>query len=96
MAVAAIIAGLLAVLAWFLPPVYAPIQRSLDRVFRSIAKATSWIVLAMVYFLFFTPLRFALGLWGKDPLRLRQKHPVPATFLQTQPPARPGRFDRLF
>ena len=96
MAVAAVTTGILALLAWFLPQAFAPIQRSLDGVARGVTKAASWIVLGMVYFLFFTPLRVILGLLGKDALRLRRSQPLPATFLQTLPAAAPGRFDRLF
>jgi hypothetical protein len=55
----------------------------------------SWILLALVYFGLFTPLRLWRGLIGKDPLQL-YAHPRADITSFLQPSARAARFDRQF
>lgn len=95
--VSATLAGImaaLAVLAWTAPARYAPVQRALDRLIHLLLTAITWVLLGLVYFLVFTPLRFVRSLAGRDPLA-RAPDPAAASYLQP-PPAGPRRFDRQF
>ncbi len=88
------VAAALALIAWVSPPHYAPIQRGLDRVVHGVLAALTWVLLAFVYFLVFTPLRFFRDLTGRDPLQ-RKSDPARASYLAPLPPG-PSRFDRQF
>jgi hypothetical protein len=93
----AVLAGLaaaLALVAWVAPARYAPIQRALDRIIHWLLTAITWVLLGLVYFLVFTPLRFVRSLAGRDPLA-RQPDPAAPSYLQLPPPG-PRRFDRQF
>lgn len=85
----------LAALAWLAPARFAPVQRALDTFARAIAAAFTWLVLGLVYFGLFTPLRMLRALLRRDPLQLRST-PAAVTFLQPLPPRRPGSFQRPF
>ncbi len=94
-AVLAGVAGSLALLAWTNPPHYAPVQRVFDRVLHVLLAGLTWLLLAVIYFFLFTPLRLWRGLTGHDPLQ-RHVDPAATTYLRPLPPAVPGRFDRQF
>jgi len=94
-AVIAGVAGCLALLAWASPSHYAPVQRGLDRVLHTLLAGLTWLLLAVIYLLVFTPLRFWRALTGQDPLQ-RRADPAATTYLRTLPPAASGRFDRQF
>jgi hypothetical protein len=90
-----IMVGVFALLAWFSPRAYAPVQRAFDAVTHGILAVLSWTLLGLVYFGLFTPLRLWRGLVHQDPLHLRAaERDEPATFLQPSAPA--PRFDRQF
>lgn len=88
------VAAALAGLAWAAPARYAPVQRTLDRILHLLLAAITWVLLGLVYFLVFTPLRFVRSLTGRDPLA-RSPDPAAASYLRP-PPAGPRRFDRQF
>ena len=88
------VAATLAVVAWVAPARYAPVQRALDRLVHGLLTAITWVLLGLVYFLVFTPLRFARSLAGRDSLA-RAPDPAATSYLQP-PPAGPRRFDRQF
>jgi len=90
----AVIAAMLAALAWVAPARYAPVQRTLDRGLHLLLAVVTWTLLGLVYFLVFTPLRFARKLMGRDPLS-RQPDPAAPSYLRPLPPG-PRRFDRQF
>lgn len=92
-AACAIVAAAFAFLAWTLPPVYAPIQRGLDRGVHGFLRVITWSALAAVYLLVFTPLRVFRSLTGRDALA-RSFDRQAATYF-TIPPAS-GRYDRQF
>lgn len=94
-AMAAGAAGSLALLAWVSPPHFAPIQRALDRVLHALLAGLTWLLLALIYFGIFTPLRGWRALTRRDALQLRAD-PSAATYLRALPPAASGRFDRQF
>ena len=94
-AMAAGAAGSLALLAWVSPPHFAPVQRSFDRILHMLLAGLTWLLLAAIYFIVFTPLRGWRQLSRRDPLQLG-RDPAAATFLRPLPPAEPGRFDRQF
>jgi len=85
----------LALLAWLAPERHAPVQRVLDWVTRKLVAGFSWLMLGLVYFGFFTPLRLVGALVGRDPLRLKPE-PTGKTYLRPLPPASAGRFGRQF
>ena len=91
--VAVVIAGTFTALAWLAPALFAPIQRALDAVVRGIVAAVSWILLALVYFGVFCPIRLWRAVTGADPLRKR-RDPSAASYLTPAPT--PSRFDRQF
>jgi hypothetical protein len=71
------------------------VQRILDRFARRMLAAFTWLVLGLVYFGLFTPLRLWRTLLRRDPLRLR-RDPAATTYLQPMRPAPAARFDRQF
>jgi hypothetical protein len=95
LATAAGITASLALLAWFSPSGYAPVQRTLDRIVHAALTALTWILLGVVYLLLFTPIRLCRAMTGNDPLQ-RRADSTANTYLRPLPPAVPGRFDRQF
>lgn len=89
------ITGTLALLAWFLPRRYAPVQEGLDWVLHTALTALTWLLLGLLYLLVFAPLRLGRTLTGRDALQ-RRSDPQAATYLQPLPPATDHRFDRQF
>ena len=94
-AIAAGVTGALALLAWFVPRGYAPVQRGLDRVLHFVLAAFTWVLLGLFYLLVFVPLRLWRGVTGHDPLH-RRPDAKATTYLQPVPPAAANRFDRQF
>jgi hypothetical protein len=94
-AIVATLTGSLALLAWLSPAHYAPVQHTFDRLLHAGLTALTWVILAVLYLMLFTPIRFWRALTGNDPLH-RQPDPDAATYLQTLPPAAPKRFERQF
>lgn len=94
-AMAAGATGSLALMAWVSPPHFAPIQRALDRFLHAVLVGLTWLALALIYLVVFTPLRGWRVLTRRDVLELR-KDSVANTYLRPLPPAAPGRFDRQF
>ena len=94
-AVVAGLAGALALLAWLGPAHYAPVQRVLDRMVHIVLAGLTWLLLALVYFGIFLPLRGWRALTRTDPLQ-RRPDPAAQTYFRPLPPAAPGRFDRQF
>jgi len=94
-AIATGVTGTLALLAWFIPHGYAPVQLCLDRVLHFVLAAFTWVLLGLFYLLVFVPLRLWRGLIRHDPLR-RRSDPKATTYLQPVPPAAANRFDRQF
>ena len=88
------IAAILALVAWVAPDRYAPVQRALDRLIHLLLTAITWTLLALVYFLVFTPLRAVRALSRRDPLA-RAPDPTATSYLQPLAPG-PRRFDRQF
>ena len=94
----AVLAGVLstlALVAWLAPARYAPVQRVLDRLLQLLLGGLTWLVLGLVYFGFFTPLRICGALLRRDPLRLRPA-PAATSYLQPLSPDATRRFDRQF
>jgi len=85
----------LALLAWVAPARHAPVQRVFDRITRLLVTGFSWLLLGLMYFGVFTPMRLVGILVGRDPLRLKPERTV-ATYLRELPPAPAGRFGRQF
>ena len=90
-----IVATTLALLAWFLPTAYAPVQRVLDGASRALLTGLTWFLLGVVYFGLFTPLRLWRAISRNDPLRLRADSSA-TTYLQPLAPGATDRFDRQF
>ncbi len=79
----AVLEGLLliaALLAWVLPERYRPLQRVLDLFANGLVVGVSWLLLGLVYFGIFTPLKWLCVLAGRDPLRARRR-PVEGSYL---------------
>jgi len=94
-AMAAGATGSLALMAWVSPPHFAPIQRVLDRVLHALLGGLTWLLLAIIYFGLFTPLRGWRALTRRDALQPRAD-PAATTYLRPLPPASSERFDRQF
>ena len=95
----ALLAAALALPAWLSPPRYAPVQRIPDRLTHGLLAAFSWLVLAVVYFGLFAPVRLGLALTGRDPLpRPARPHTSarPASYLQPLPAPVARSFERQF
>lgn len=87
--------AVLALLAWFFPKQYNPVQRGFDFLTRALVAGFSWVMLGLVYFCVFTPLRLIGALVGRDPLGLKRPGDA-TTYLRPVLPATPGRFKRQF
>jgi hypothetical protein len=87
--------AVLAVVAWFAPARYAPVQRCLDHLTHWLVTGVSWLLLGLVYFGIFAPLRAFRGFSRRDPLQLRPK-PDASTYFRPLPPAVPDHFKRQF
>jgi hypothetical protein len=85
----------LALLAWVSPARYMPVQRGFDFITKLLVSGFSWVMLGLVYFFVFTPLRVIGALVGCDPLGLKHSGGT-KTYLRPVPPAAPGRFNRQF
>ena len=90
-----VVATTLALLAWFFPKRYLPVQRGFDWATHALLTGLTWFLLGIVYFGLFTPLRLWRSLRQSDPLRLRAA-PSVTTYLIPLPPGTPNRFDRQF
>jgi hypothetical protein len=93
-AVLAAVATILALLAWLSPSHHAPVQRLLDRSARRLVAGFSWLVLALVYFGVFTPLRWLRACVCRPLLTLRPDRRD--TYLQPLPPRPRQHFERQF
>lgn len=89
-----IVALILLALACFNPRGYAPVQRLLDSFARILSATVTWVVLGLVYFLVFTPLRVWNRMLGRDPLHVRG--PRKSSFLQNVSANSFGRFERQY
>lgn len=85
----------LALLAWFSPSRYAPAQHGLDALARWIASGFSWLLLGLIYFGLFMPLRWFGALLGKDPLKLKTRDGG-VSYLEPMPQPGSERFKRQF
>jgi hypothetical protein len=85
----------LALLAWIAPERHKPVQRAFDWITRGIVAGFTWLILGVVYFGLFTPLRLLGVLMGRDPLRQKPDRST-TTYLRELPAASEGRFDRQF
>jgi hypothetical protein len=96
--IGAAMAGLtaaLAAFAWLTPGRYAVVQRGLDWLTRMLVTGVSWLLLGLLYFCLFTPLRGWRALTRHEALQLKAD-PSKTTYLNALPPATPGRFKRQF
>lgn len=88
------LAGCLALIAWVSPARYIPVQRALDRFVHLLLMSITWLLLGLVYFLVFTPMRCWRSLTKNDPLH-RTPEPTGQSYLRPIS-SRPTRFDRQF
>lgn len=87
------VTGTFTALAWLAPALFAPIQRAIDAFIHGLVTAVSWVLLAVVYFGVFSPIRIWRTLAGTDSLR-RRRDPAATSYLEPAPA--PSRFDRQF
>lgn len=91
-----LIATSLLTLALLAPRVSAPIERRLAHFGQLFAIAFTWLVLGLLFFLLFTPVRLLLALFRRDPLQ-RRPDPRRASYWEPLPPApAPERFNRQY
>jgi len=89
------IAVVLVLLAWFAPLHFLPVQRVFDCVTQALVTGISWLLLGLLYFGLFTPMRCWRVLFRRDPLAMNA-NPTATTYLQPLPPAVPDGFKRQF
>jgi len=89
------VAACLACWAWVAPRWYEPVQRGLDHLSRAITKAVSWLLLGVVYFGVFAPVRVFIMVLRRDPLQMQFSKDV-TSYLRPLPPAAQGHFERQF
>jgi len=89
------IATTFALIAWLWPRQYLPIQRGFDFVTERLLAGLTWLILALVYFGLFAPIRLWRALRRNDPLELRMA-PGPNSYLHAIRDLTPPRFDRQF
>ncbi|HLP02346.1 MAG TPA: hypothetical protein VK163_09995 [Opitutaceae bacterium] len=91
-----LVAVVLLALALFAPRLYAPIERRLTRFGQLVAIAFTWVVLGLLFFLLFTPVRLLLALFRRDPVQ-RRPDPRRTSYWEPLPPRPgPGHFRRQF
>jgi len=88
------IALVLFALAWINPRLYEPVQRLFTAFGRVLTAVFTWVVLGLVYFFVFTPLRVWNRIFGRDPLGLRAASNT--GFLHEFRPKTLGQFERQY
>ncbi|MBS0632630.1 MAG: hypothetical protein JSS11_12010 [Verrucomicrobia bacterium] len=94
----AVVAGtflVFAAIAWLSPRHYVPVQKGFDQLAHWTVLGVSWVLLAAVFILIFTPMHLIRRLRGADPLELKL-NPAEPTYLRPLPPAEANRFERQF
>ena len=81
------LAGIVLVSGFFVPPVFAAIERFGQFLGRAVGAILTWGLLAPFYYLCFLPLHFVQKLKGQDPLP-RRLHTAEATYWTPRPPVR--------
>jgi hypothetical protein len=87
--------AVLALLAWLAPERHQPVQHAFDWLTRRLVAGFTWLILGVVYFGLFTPIRLLGALTGRDALGQKPNRSV-KTFLRPLPPVSTGRFGRQF
>lgn len=90
----AIIAAVLALIAWISPATYAPFSRAFERLGHAVLVVFTWLSLGLVYFGVLTPIRLWRSLLRRDPLQ-RRFDPAAKTYLRHLPQTPPD-FTRQF
>ena len=86
------LAVVLFALALCAPRAFAPIQTTLDRFWRTVAAAFSFLMLGLLFLFVFIPGRLLLALLRRDPLH-RRPDPSRPSYWEPLPPA--GTIDRF-
>jgi hypothetical protein len=89
------IATTFGLIAWLCPRHYLRIQRGFDFLTDRLLAGLTWLILALVYFGVFAPIRLWRALRRHDPLDLRMA-PGANTYLHAVREMTPGRFDQQF
>jgi hypothetical protein len=98
--VAGIVAWSLAAVAlvsgFFIPPVFAAIERLGRRLGKGAGAILTWSLLAPFYYLCFFPLRLALIIRGRDPLHRQVPTDEPTYWIPRKPGADLSRYKKQF
>jgi hypothetical protein len=92
----AAVAALSAAIGWMRPAWMRPVFVSMSIVFYPVGLVVSHVVLALVYFLIFTPLALCMRLAGRDELRLQIDRDAPTYWSERDQETDPARYLRQF
>ena len=94
--VAGCLAGTVLVSGFFLPPVFAAIERFGQRLGQWVGALLTWGLLVPFYYLCFGPLRLAQKISGKDPLQRRFNPDAPTYWTPRKPVANATQYRKQF
>ncbi len=81
------LATLVLVGAWFVPPLFAGIQRAVLQLGLLLGRAMAWLLLVPFFYVIFTLGRLGFAVAGKDPLQ-RRFDPARDSYWTPRPPSR--------
>jgi hypothetical protein len=90
------LAVVVAVTYYALPPLRRPLLLAWRAALRPVQGTVSYLVLAIVYFLVFTPVGLILRVMGRDPLERRFEPEVRSYFVRRRTARDPARYFRQF
>jgi hypothetical protein len=90
------LALVVAVIYYALPPLRRPLLLAWRAALRPVQGTVSYLVLAIVYYLVFTPVGLILRVVGRDPLERRFEPEVRSYLVRRRPAREPARYFRQF
>jgi Saxitoxin biosynthesis operon protein SxtJ len=82
--------ALAAVLAWWVPQVFALPNRAWMKLGELLARVVAPVALALLYFGMFVPMGWLMRAFGRDPLRLARDPAAVSYWIERDPPGPPG------
>jgi saxitoxin biosynthesis operon SxtJ-like protein len=89
-------AGAIALLYYAIPPLRKPLYLGWIYATFPIGWTISHLLLALIYYLIFTPVGLAMRLFGRDPLQRRFDREAPTYWIEHNPAGDPARYFRQF
>ncbi len=90
------VAGAITLLYYALSPIRKPLYLGWMYLVYPIGWVISHVLMAIIYFLVFTPIGLAMRLFGRDPIQRRFDRDAPSYWVEHDPGGDPARYFRQF